>query len=97
MGAKYHAMTPDERRSYNMWGDHKLLREDYEALLNKQKGACAICREAFASKPQIDHDHSTGAVRGLLCTKCNTALGKFKDSRAVLSNAIEYLKEYGKC
>jgi len=55
-----------------------------------QHGLCAVCRQAFASF-HIDHDHATGAVRGLLCSPCNMAIGLFKDNKTSLANAIVYL------
>jgi hypothetical protein len=66
---------------------------DYEALLVAQSGRCAICRK----KPEkvrlaVDHDHVTGKVRGLLCTCCNTALGKFNDDVNLFQTAIDYLE-----
>ena len=71
--------------------------EQYDALLSKQDGKCAICA---AKKPGgrtkmffIDHCHSTGKVRGLLCMRCNTGLGLFLDNPKFLLNAISYLKE----
>jgi DNA-directed RNA polymerase subunit M/transcription elongation factor TFIIS len=69
----------------------------YDALLDRQDGKCAICA---AKKPGgrtkmffIDHCHSTGKVRGLLCMRCNTGLGLFLDNPKFLLNAISYLKE----
>lgn len=43
--------------------------------------------------PMVDHDHVTGTIRGLLCSKCNTLLGMAKDNIAILENAIKYLKK----
>jgi hypothetical protein len=68
-----------------------LSMTDYEGMVLLQEGACAICGET--GKPlNVDHCHTTGVVRGLLCTKCNTALGKFGDDVKLLQKAIEYLK-----
>ena len=71
--------------------------EQYNDMLGKQEGKCAIC---FAKKPGgrtkmffIDHCHNTGEVRGLLCMRCNTGLGLFLDNPKFLLNAISYLKE----
>jgi hypothetical protein len=71
--------------------------DQYDALLHRQDGKCAICA---AKKPGgrtkmffIDHCHSTGKVRGLLCMRCNTGLGLFLDNPKFLLNAISYLKE----
>jgi hypothetical protein len=66
---------------------------DFERLLEEQKGMCAICMEVFSHRlpPHIDHCHTTGQVRGLLCGKCNTALGQFLDSPEILYEAIEYI------
>ena len=67
---------------------------DYEGLLQKQKGVCAVCRRPFKSKkePAVDHDHKTGAVRGLLCTSCNCAIGYMKDDPKCLRRAAMYLE-----
>ena len=55
---------------------YNLTHELYEKMLLKQEGKCAICKMLFEeTKPNIDHDHDTGAVRGLLCSPCNIVLG----------------------
>ena len=77
--------------------------DEYRALVEIQGDACAICgtTEKGTARGKIrywsvDHDHETGAVRALLCQKCNTVLGLANDSPAVLQRAIEYLKKHGK-
>jgi hypothetical protein len=67
--------------------------EEYEAMLSKQCGACAICKRPSPDgrRLHIDHDHSTGLVRGLLCHDCNRGLGIFKDSHVILKAAVKYL------
>jgi hypothetical protein len=77
-----------------------LCPEDYQALLDKQDGRCAICgaREGHRScrgrgcRLAIDYDRRTGLPRGLLCNNCNRGLGRFKDSVALLETAVRYLK-----
>lgn len=64
-------------------------REAYEAMLADQGGVCAICGRD--EKLVIDHDHETGEIRGLLCHRCNFALGAVEDDTAILANAIAYL------
>jgi hypothetical protein len=73
---------------------------DIEALAEKQGHSCAICgthkddivHASFKYNPLvIDHDHATGAVRGLLCSTCNNMLGHAKDDVNLLANAIAYL------
>ena len=69
--------------------------EDYTNLSELQDNKCAICKEDASTNKRrlaVDHCHKTGNVRGLLCGKCNTALGKFKDDIEILQNAINYLK-----
>lgn len=77
-------------RQSRMLREYGLTEDQYQALLDSQSSRCAICRGALTS-PHVDHDHSTGRVRGILCFTCNTALGKFHDSVEVLESAIEYL------
>lgn len=73
-----------------------LRPEDYIALYERQQGGCAICGEngeTFGGRRlHIDHDHSTGKVRGLLCGLCNTAIGHLKDSPTLLRAAASYLE-----
>lgn len=70
-----------------------LTPEAYSALLEKQKGACAICLSLppEGKRLSIDHCHRTGAVRGLLCHHCNLALGSFKENFTILKNALAYV------
>ena len=77
---------------------HKVNRygittEDYKLLLAKQSGNCAICKKEMGVV-NIDHCHETQKVRGLLCTSCNTGIGKLKDDIAILQNAVQYLGDY---
>lgn len=66
-----------------------------EELYAKQNGTCAICKrpEAICGTLNVDHDHSTGRVRGLLCTMCNKGLGEFRDQISDLEAAVSYLKD----
>ena len=66
----------------------------YDAILRKQMGVCALCRKKCTSGKAlaVDHDHNTGAVRGLLCYSCNTGLGKLGDSLESLRAAVAYLE-----
>lgn len=69
-------------------------REEYDSLLEKQNYSCAICgitAEEIDKKLIVDHNHETLKVRGLLCWRCNSGLGFFKDNQIHLAMAIEYL------
>lgn len=74
--------------------DIALTVPQYNALLVDQDYCCAICgrhEDMFKYGLGIDHDHSSGEVRGLLCTNCNALLGHAKDSIGILESAIKYL------
>ena len=70
----------------------------YAAMLEEQDGRCAICRNdldhARNKKFAVDHDHRTGAIRGLLCTNCNTAIGLMDDDTDRIEAAIDYLNTH---
>jgi hypothetical protein len=68
-----------------------LTQEQYDELLVESCGRCAICTVAFTETPHIDHCHATGKVRGLLCRRCNRAIGLFKDDPSILLAGVEYL------
>jgi hypothetical protein len=66
-------------------------RERYEALYDLQGGRCAICERPH-DVLHVDHDHTTERVRGWLCSRCNLALGQFKDDPRRLRAAAAYLR-----
>lgn len=70
-----------------------LTVDDYWKMFDEQGGRCAICQEARGRRElAIDHCHTTGRVRGLLCNRCNPGLGNFRDDVARLRAAIAYLE-----
>lgn len=83
------------RRHLNAYG---LTRQDYVDLLHKQGGGCAICgtnrggtRNGKVLRMAVDHDHKTGTYRGILCNRCNRAIGLLGDDPTLLRKAINYL------
>lgn len=86
---------------YDVKRRYGLSREDHQDLIDKQNNLCAICGEPETAKKRgseetralaIDHCHDRGHVRGLLCSRCNTGIGNFKDSPELMEKAINYLK-----
>jgi hypothetical protein len=72
--------------------------DDYDNMFKAQNGCCAICgihSSHFEQRLNVDHNHSTGEIRGLLCTSCNNGLGRFKDKITFLKQSIRYLEKYG--
>jgi len=85
-------------RKYNA-NRYGLTLEQYNQMLASQNGVCAICQQVDPEDGKelaIDHDHETNMTRGLLCGRCNKALGLFKDSSALLQLALHYLARYQK-
>ena len=86
-------------RDYALFKRFGIRQTDYDRILAEQNGVCAVCGLAETSldskhnpKPLgVDHDHATGAVRGLLCTKCNSMLGCALDDPDMLCKGAEYL------
>lgn len=68
-----------------------LTKESFGILLDEQNNCCAVCGEVMR-KPQVDHCHKSGQVRGLLCNKCNWGLGMFNDNIDLLASAVSYLR-----
>ena len=72
---------------------------EYCDMLDEQRGGCAICKSPNAQSSRtngnlfVDHCHSTQKVRGLLCSKCNHAVGLFNDNAELLKTAINYLSK----
>ncbi len=75
--------------------------QQYEQMLDEQGGKCAICgtdkpmgHGAKYGRLSVDHCHTTGIVRGLLCHQCNVTIGSAKDDITILANAIAYLEKF---
>ena len=85
------------KKSYDLTRRYSIDLARYEEMLASQGGSCAICGGTPGKTPNItrglavDHNHATGALRGLLCTNCNVSIGKFRDSKRLLEKAITYL------
>lgn len=80
------------RRHRRRVARYDITLEEYAALYLGQLGACGICHSpADFADLVVDHDHDTGAVRGLLCGRCNVGIGFLRDNPSVLEAAIEYL------
>lgn len=82
-----------ERQKRTRLKRYGISAEQKAALLTLQEHQCPICERFLAelTVPSIDHCHTTGSVRGILCRRCNSALGLFEESPATLERAIEYL------
>lgn len=86
--------TDDDKRRDSL-GARGLSPQDYDLLLELQGGGCAICGyDPGGRKLNVDHDHTAGRVRGLLCRKCNTGIGFFGDDLEGLRKAVEYLERH---
>lgn len=74
-----------------------LTVEQYTAMVEAQNGVCAICGkpESHPRKKNlaVDHCHTTGKIRGLLCNSCNTGIGLLKEDERLFLRTIEYLKQ----
>jgi len=72
---------------------YKITLKERGIILANQKYLCPICKKSIYNQKRIcvDHDHLTGKIRGVLCDNCNLGLGIFKDSKDLLTNAIQYL------
>lgn len=85
----------DIARARRLKAKYGLTLVGYSALLDRQGGVCAICGEAPDSRLLfVDHRHSDGRIRGLLCSGCNSGLGYFRDDPARLAAAKVYLERW---
>ncbi len=91
----------EHHRDRHIRKEYGIGHADEQRMLLEQKGLCAICEMPETETKHgrllglsVDHDHETGAVRGLLCAQCNKALGLFCDSPVILTKAIAYLRRH---
>ena len=90
--------NPDKVKNIDLKKHHGISLREYEAMLEKQNGVCAICGKPEMTEIRgkvinlaVDHCHKDKNIRGLLCISCNRGLGLFKDSIETLELAIKYL------
>jgi len=91
---RYH----DQKTDYLQWmygRRYGITLEQYNQMLENQNNVCKICKQSCSSgrRLAVDHCHTTGKIRGLLCGNCNKALGCFKDDPELIRKAIKYLQD----
>src|SRR5689334_8320610 len=86
--------SAEQKRAYDSRHKFGVAINESDILL-AQNGKCAICLAEFGDKlkPQLDHSHATGKIRGLLCRNCNLGIGLFRDNPEFLNSAREYLSK----
>ena len=98
---KKHKMSAEAQRHYGLMRYYGIDLAKYQEMLLAQNGVCAICSKPETSvvngkiKPlAVDHCHNSEKIRGLLCARCNQAVGLFGEDVNVLSKAIDYLHKH---
>jgi len=100
---RYRNSRPNFHRAHNLKQRYGLSPDEYQSILAHQNFTCAICEVEIShaleytakSSVVVDHNHETGEVRGILCSKCNLVLGHARESTDILYRAIVYLSERG--
>lgn len=85
------------RRDKLLKSAYGITQKDFDKMLEAQSGRCAVCGTAenqVTNVMFVDHCHSTGKVRGLLCSLCNSGIGKLQDDPEVVLKAYKYLLKY---
>jgi hypothetical protein len=77
-------------RHYHLTRRYGISAAEVDAMVEAQGGLCLVCQERPAE--HVDHDHLSGAVRGVLCFSCNGGLGQFRDRVDIMRKAIDYLE-----
>ena len=96
------AKRKDQRRDRELKKKYGISFDTYISMLTAQNGVCAICKRPETQLDKggnirplcVDHCHTTGKVRGLLCASCNLALGNLEDNVQYFLNAISYLEDH---
>ena len=103
--ARWRERNPDADANKTLKRKYGITLEQYDKLFAAQGGVCALCKRAETTKRRkkgegrerlaVDHCHDTGRVRGLLCFKCNTAIGSLGDTEEDAKRVVEYLSAEG--
>lgn len=99
---EYRKKNPDVMKRIDLKKRFRISLEEFELLQQKQNYVCAICLKPERSVDRrtqqtrhlaVDHCHTTGKIRGLLCSDCNLALGLVKDDQETLTKMLNYIKQ----
>ena len=93
---KNYRQKPEIRLRADLKARYDMSLEEFKLLLAEQSGVCAICglpETGRFSRLSVDHDHDDNSVRGLLCSACNSGIGRLKDNPELLIRAAEYLRK----
>ena len=93
--------TPQQLKYFreDLWKHYRIREHDYAAMFDKQSGNCDVCKTNQAEltrRLSVDHCHTSGEIRGLLCDNCNPAVGFVKESIERCEQLIAYLKKFKK-
>jgi hypothetical protein len=98
---KKETYSPARKRDYDLWRNYGINSKEFDRLYRQQRRRCAICdtyiRRTFNARFRgreavVDHNHLTGRLRGLLCHRCNRALGLLHDDNVLLKRALHYVQ-----
>ena len=93
----YYQQDKQRAKGYNLTRLYGITLEEYNQMLIMQNNCCAICKQQFdnntrATTPCVDHSHSSGNIRALLCGHCNKAIGLLREDTTIFESAIKYLQ-----
>lgn len=94
LGREYRKNNSAKRKDAQMRVRFGITLAERNSMADSQNGGCAICGGIGKRGLHVDHCHATGNVRGLLCVRCNTAIGAFRDSPELLDAAAAYLRRF---
>jgi len=90
--------NPEKNKNNSLRKNHGISITEYDKMFQEQNGKCAICKKEETTviknkvvRLAVDHCHSGGGIRGLLCRSCNQAIGMFNDDVSIIKNSIDYL------
>jgi hypothetical protein len=95
---EYYATHRERARDRKLKRVFGITLGEFRVLSESQNDLCAICnkKEIIPNRSLcVDHDHTTGKIRGLLCYKCNVMIGMSNESIQIMENALTYLKKHG--
>lgn len=95
---KYRELNPEKNKiaitNATLKKKYGITLEEYNLMLVKQNNKCAVCGDfPIKQRLHVDHKHTTGKIRGLLCQSCNVSIGKMKEDPLLLRKLASYIEE----